>query len=133
MLPLPHKSQITGAGNLPFSRLLQSTHIALFSLLSYHQTTTMTGHKDGSHKKRTITRLEDSALKRAQKKACLQVSPVSNTDLPLVSQTQQDSVVVPDSPTNPLVTVSDAIADIFNFSPTADHTAIAQMTAGRTN
>jgi hypothetical protein len=50
----------------------------------------------------------------------------------VVSQTQ-DSAVVPDLPTNPLVTARDALANANDGSPAADNTAIAEMTAGRRN
>jgi hypothetical protein len=92
----------------------------------------MTGHKPNSHKKRKPTRLQVSAEKRIQKKARDEVTPEVVTAPPVVTQTQ-DSAVIPDSPTNPIITARNAPVPVSNGSPTADNIAIAEMAAGRTN
>jgi hypothetical protein len=68
MSPLPHKSQNTGAGNWLFFNSLQNMHNAAILLLwsSFNNDNQAPAI---SHKKSTLTRLEDSALKCSEKKA----------------------------------------------------------------
>ena len=104
-------SQITGAGDLLlFGRISPCFHSC------YHHPSTMTGHKPDSHKKRTITRLQDLANKRLQKKAREEVTPEATSAPPVVSQTQE-SIVVPDSPTFSLLPACDASTGSSTSSP----------------
>ncbi len=115
----------------------------------------MTGHEEGSHKKRIKTRLQDTDEKRKQKKLRISEPPTSNTAPPVVTQTQDD---VPawsspanllantpppvisqtqdkNAPASPSFTNSPA-ADVVSTgvavpeSPTADHNAITEMNTG---
>ena len=119
---------------------------------------TMTGHEEGSHKKRIKTRLQDTDEKRKQKKLRISEPPTSNTAPPVVTQTQDD---VPawsspanllantpppvisqtqdkNAPASPSFTNSPA-ADVVSTgvavpeSPTADHNAITEMNTGGTD
>jgi hypothetical protein len=126
-------SQFTAAGNSIISVPIRSAHNAALQpslLLS----TTMTGHKDGSHKKRKATRLQVSAEKRRLKKARPEVTPEATTAPPVVSQTQDDIVpVIAESPTN-LLALALALATVPPVgSPTVDNNVIAEMTAGPRN
>jgi hypothetical protein len=124
-------SQFTAAGNIIISRQIPSTlNNAINSILFL--STTMTGHEKGSHKKRKLTRLEVSAEKRRQKKAFLKVTPEAATAQPvLVSQTQESTVVLPDSPTNGVLPYAYCPVPL-DGSPTVDNTAIVEMNAGPT-
>jgi hypothetical protein len=65
----------------------------------------MTGHEEGSHKKRIKTRLQDTDEKRKQKKLRISEPPTSNAAPPAVSQTQDD-VPAWSSPANLLANAS---------------------------
>jgi hypothetical protein len=114
-----------------FAFLLQNMHNAVFLLLFViirPQWCWAASCKDGSNKKQIITQFKDSAQKCAQKKAFDEVTLEAPMAPPLVSQTQE-SPVAPDSQTNLLVVACDAILNGCDGSPTANNTAIAEMTA----
>ena len=67
MLPLQHMSPKAAVPNWPFSLIAQCAIIHHFCCCCHHPTT-MTGHKDGSHKKRITTRKQDTDEKRVKKK-----------------------------------------------------------------
>jgi hypothetical protein len=119
MSPLQHMSQITEVGNSLFFDSTHNTHNphnAAIYTCCYYQTTTMTGHKDGSHKKRKVTRLEDSALKRSAKILRVGATLASPTVAPAVTQTPEESPVIPDSPTNLSLVATSATTDCNGYS-----------------
>jgi hypothetical protein len=114
----------------------------------------MTGHEEGSHKKRIKTRLQDTDQKRKQKKQRISEPPTSNAAPPVVShaqddvpassspakllanapppvisQTQDNAPASPsfaNSPTADVISTNAAVPE----SPAADHDAVTEMNAG---
>ena len=141
MLPLPHKTPLAAYPNSNFSLNADRAIFAWYNTCCHHPST-MTGHKEGSHKKRTPTHLETTAEKWLQKQLRLS-DPQEVVTTPLVvTHTQDDSledslgfvayVVDTDSPPAAAVAHYDSTT-VTAGSPVVDHTDIAAMAAGDTN
>jgi hypothetical protein len=91
---------------------------------SFEQPSTITGHKEDSHKKQKKTRKKDMDEKRVEKKQRFSGAPAVVTTPPVVTQLRQDNKMFQIVPALPLPT--------FGF-PHADNAAIADMAAGVIN
>jgi hypothetical protein len=89
------------------------------------QSTTMTGHKDGSHKKRKITRLQTTDEKRSAKKLRDSEPPDVETTVVAVTQTQDADADAEPDPV-PITTPHTSIVATPG-SPVADNDAIAAI------